>query len=444
MTGDSGPKGSAATSPFPRDRCRALGRQPLPFAAVPAAMLGMLLPWAVAGAAAPDPHRPIRVLNPRRLAVSEIPARRTPLGIPEDYKPWIVRLRDDSLLIVAFHAGRDPVREYAVFWRSTDGGRTWGPREPRPDISGREFAATCLSDGTLLMTCHLLAQDASNDDGYTYSKLWRSADNGKSWTSRRIGPQGFPERGQTNTDRTVLEMPDPDGSGKPIAWLGVSLAGARKDSAEYVFLWRSFDSGRSWHTWCRPETGGWDDYDGFFGQSTTHRTPSGKLLHVVRVDRRGRYWRIPGATLSREQGDQGDRMMLWESRDHGRSWCRAGKDGRFGTYGEMYPRFLQLSDGRLLLTFTVRSNSTDGAALGLRAVLSDAEGSTWDFRHDRLVIDDANQPPGTRSGGGFGNTVQCKDGTLISVYSYRGEDGRTHVEACRWRLPPLPDEPTRR
>ena len=39
------------------------------------------------------------------------------------------------------------------------------------------------------------------------------------------------------------------------------------------------------------------------------------------------------------------------------------------------------------------------------------------------------------SGGGFGNTIQLDDGTLVSCYSYRGKDGATHVEAVRWRLP---------
>ena len=127
-------------------------------------------------------------------------------------------------------------------------------------------------------------------------------------------------------------------------------------------------------------------------------------------------------------------MMLWESIDDGRSWRRHQGHGTFGTYGEMYPRFLGLRDGRLLLTFTVRSNSTtDGHALGLRAIVSHDDGRTWDFTRDRLVIDAKNQGA---SGGGFGNTIQMDDGALVSCYSYRGGDGKTHVEAIRWRLPP--------
>jgi hypothetical protein len=38
-------------------------------------------------------------------------------------------------------------------------------------------------------------------------------------------------------------------------------------------------------------------------------------------------------------------------------------------------------------------------------------------------------------GGGFGNTLQLKDGGLISCCTYRGADNQTHLEVVRWRLP---------
>ena len=98
----------------------------------------------------------------------------------------------------------------------------------------------------------------------------------------------------------------------------------------------------------------------------------------------------------------------------------------------MYPRFLRLHDRRLLLTFTVRSNSNDGFPLGLRAIVSADDGETWDFAHDRIVITSSNHGA---SGGGFGNTIQLRDTTLVSVHSYRGQEGKTHIEAVRWRLP---------
>jgi hypothetical protein len=98
----------------------------------------------------------------------------------------------------------------------------------------------------------------------------------------------------------------------------------------------------------------------------------------------------------------------------------------------MYPRFLRLKDGRLLLTFTVRSNSRDGHPLGLRVIVSRDDGETWDFEHDRLVLVHENVGA---SGGGFGNTIQLPDETLVSVHSYRGDDKKTHIEAIRWQLP---------
>ena len=201
----------------------------------------------------------------------------------------------------------------------------------------------------------------------------------------------------------------------------------------HVYLRQSRDSGATWDKTPKADTAGSSDVDGFFSQSTTYRTASGKLLHPVRVDRTGPHWLLPGAAeLKTEAGDQGDRTMLWESDDDGLTWRKHHGDGTFGTYGEMYPRFLKLHDGRLLLTFTVRSNSTDGYPLGLRAIVSYDDGETWDFTRDRLVLDYKNQGA---SGGGFGNTIQLDDGTLITCYSFRGTDGTTHVEALRWRLP---------
>jgi hypothetical protein len=392
--------------------------------------------------AADKTSRPITVVNPHRLPDRAIPATRTPLGIPNDYKPWITRLDGDKLLIVAFSYGGVPHNELpkgvpylerAIFWRSGDSGKTWGTREEHRDVHGREFSLNRLLDGTLLMPCHFLKQDAANDAGHTHSKLFRSTDDGKTWSERRIGPGGFPANAQTATDWTVFEIPDVNAPQNQIAMFGVSMQHGKEQASSAVALWRSRDSGKTWDTTLRPDTTGWIDVDGFFSQSTTFRQKSGKLLHVVRVDATGPHWSVPDLkSAGKENGDQADRMMLWASIDNAATWRRHGKYGTFGAGGEMYPRFVRLTDGRLLLTFTVRSSSTDGHALGLRAILSDDDGETWRFDRDRLVIDDQNVGA---SGGGFGNTVQADDGTLISVYSFRKPDNKTHVEAVRWRLP---------
>lgn len=395
------------------------------------------------------PGRPIRIVRPRLLSGHDVPAARTALGLPNDYKPWIVRLLNGDLLIVAFCFGGAPSNELpkgtpylerAIFWRSKDDGKTWGPREERPDIHGREFALTCLSDGTLLMPCHFLANDAANKSGYTYSKVFRSVDHGKTWTETRVGPEGFPAKAGTVTDWNAVELPDPERPGKTMVQLGISMQYGGKDAAKHVRLWRSRDSGATWDKSVIPDTDNWSDVDGFFSQSVTYRTAAGALLHPVRVDASGPHWKLPLAKgAEQKSGDQDDRTMLWKSTDNGKTWRRHKDNGVFGTYGEMYPRFLRLHDKRLLLTFTVRSNTTDGQPLGLRAIISRDDGETFDFTSDRIVISDKNHGA---SGGGFGNTIQLKDNTLVSCYSYRGQDNKTHVEAVRWTLPPMPAEPT--
>ncbi|MBS0262713.1 MAG: exo-alpha-sialidase [Planctomycetes bacterium] len=386
--------------------------------------------------------RPIPVVNPQRLTTRELPAVRIPLGIPNDYKPWVARLSNGDLLLVAFCFGGEPSNklppgtpylERAVFWRSTDGGQTWGPREERPELHGREFSLNVLSDGTLLMPCHFLANDAANPSGYTHSKIFRSTDAGKTWTEQRIGPEGFPDKAETMVDWTPVEYPDPERPGRSLVYLGVSMQNGRELAPRHVTGWRSRDSGATWDKTLNPDTGGWSDVDGFFSQSVTFRLVSGAWLHTTRVDATGPHWKLPDSgKVQNTSGDQDDRTMLWRSTDFGRTWKRHGDGGRFGTYGEMYPRFVGLLDGRLLLTFTVRSRPTDGHPIGLRAILSRDQGETWDFDHDRLVLSDRNHGV---SGGGFGNTIQLPDGTLLSCYSYRGPDDKTHVEAIRWRLP---------
>lgn len=53
---------------------------------------------------------------------------------------------------------------------------------------------------------------------------------------------------------------------------------------------------------------------------------------------------------------------------------------------------------------------------------------------DRIMLD-TKTPDGTPQGGGFGPTVQLDDGILVTSYSYRGEDGKSHLEVVRWELP---------
>ena len=166
--------------------------------------------WNVIAAASEPNHGPVKVVNSHRLPADNIPTKRIPLGIPGDYKPWVAQLPNNDLLIVAFYGrsknGKNSER--AVFWRSGDGGNSWDDRDERSEIQGREFSLNVLADGTIIMTCHFLANDAANEAGYTYSKIFRSTDNSSSWSEQRIGPDGFSPGARTMADWTTFELLD--------------------------------------------------------------------------------------------------------------------------------------------------------------------------------------------------------------------------------------------
>ena len=102
-----------------------------------------------------------------------------------------------------------------------------------------------------------------------------------------------------------------------------------------------------------------------------------------------------------------------------------------GDYGMHYPRVIRLENGWLLMTFTQRSTFYP---LGVQAVLSHDDGETWDFNSDRIIIE-GKTPWGMSQGGGFGNTLQLKDGMLVSCYTHRDSDDKTYLEVVCWRLP---------
>src|SRR5262249_17546355 len=75
---------------------------------------------------------PVRVLSPGTVPAGLLPAVRTPFGVPDDYKPCVVRLASGELLAVAFHQHRlegKQIREDMFLFRSKDAGQTWSEAE---------------------------------------------------------------------------------------------------------------------------------------------------------------------------------------------------------------------------------------------------------------------------------------------------------------------------
>ncbi len=329
---------------------------------------------------------------------------------------------------MAFHApsrGGVP-EEYNFLYRSSDGGRTWSRRR-KLDVLGREPYFSVTSDGALFLSTHLLPKARGNREGYTQSYLYRSTDRGDSWEAHRIGfedLQGMAEPATVVTGRNVLELDS-----------GV-LVFAVGGAGGHEFLWRSEDRGKTWDKSMACEFQGVEQKNLPFpilGEAFLWQAPSGDLLAVCRITPKF-FPPLPGTEVPRNKIDHYERMVLYRSRDGGRQW-RLEEIGSY--YGEMYPALLRLRDGRLLFTFTVRAAVAPATPpLGVQAVLGreTPEGFQFDFVNDRIVLD-GRTPVGKLSGGGFGPTVQLEDGTLVTSYSYRSPEGKTHLEVVRWRLP---------
>ncbi len=395
-----------------------------------AGCVSLLLVFAVrcnsscaAQGAAPE-ESSIAVRNPQALP-PRISAQRIPLGITGDYKPSLALLPGGELLLVMFHGvdmGGGKVREDMILYRSADGGKTWGERQVLP-LLGREPYFSVLRDGTLFITTHLLAQDVRNRDGYIHSYVHRSADGGRTWSTLKIGAEdvpGVPGKTWTHTSRNVLELRD----GAVI--LGVS-AGSSVD-----YLWRSKDKGQTWDRSLVCAVEGFDvKKQGFpwHAETVFWQAGNGDILAIARCFS-GALPALAGTEVPRGD-DSVERMAVFRSRNGGKTWTLEPELGSH--YAEHYQAVLRLRDKRLLFTFTVRGLRPP---LGLQAVLGTEkpDGFAFDFKSDRLVLDEKT-PAARPSGGGFGNTVQLRDGKLISAYTYRGEDGNVHAEVLRWGLP---------
>jgi hypothetical protein len=196
-------------------------------------------------------------------------------------------------------------------------------------------------------------------------------------------------------------------------------------SLKELFDQKSHDGGATWDRSAPHVTIGdygnrpYHNFDAFFTEDFTFLTRAGKLLHFIRCGPPAQMYPLNDGRPTPTLDDSGDRTMRCESVDGGCTWT-ALRD--HGDYGMMYPRVIRLADGRLLMTFTQRSLVYP---IGMQAILSDDEGETWNFDHDRIII--VGKTPW--------GTLQLADGTLVSCYSYRASDNKTYVEAARWKLP---------
>ena len=148
-------------------------------------------------------------------------------------------LHDGSILVMG---GWDKTGQKNDVWRSNNKGISWSQITHRAGWPVRAYhSSVLLPDGSIV----LMGGYFEDDDQWSYyNDVWRSTDNGATWTEMTSDAEWSPRDGHTSVAL-------PDG--------GILLMGGRDDDMRYNDLWHSADSGATW-TEITPETG-WDARD---------------------------------------------------------------------------------------------------------------------------------------------------------------------------------------
>ncbi len=322
--------------------------------------------------------------------------------------PGVTQLPDDSLLVVCREGDAHVcARGRIVATRSTDGGKTWSPREVVYDSPSdeRDPAVLCLDDGTVVAS--FCAWDSWREspelrqkyaaettrmerDGWgKYSGSWLSVsgDRGRTWSPPRRAPDFFSPHGP---------VPGPDRS---LYWLGLGSNGGRT----VVAIHRTADQGRTWQLWsevayCRPydpSNSGeyWDEPNLLF-------LPGRRALAAFRVEMDGLVW-------------------LSHSADEGKHWSWPSRTPVWG-----FPQQLcLLGDGRILMAYGYRKSP-----LGVRACVSSDGGRSYDLAREIVLRHD-----GENVDLGYPYSIQLRDGRVLTVYYFIRKGTDCHIEGAIYR-----------
>ena len=267
--------------------------------------------------------------------------------------------------------------EVPTLARSLDGGETWKIETPpglRPPAQGGilrdltepiDFTAPGFA-------MKLWFGDASKGPSW----LWYSTDRGHAW----LGPFRVPDFGQP----AVAARTDYIVNGKRDAFL--FLTAAKKNGREgRVFCARTTDGGVHWRfvSWIGEEPAGFSIM------------PSSVRISPTEI-----------VTATRVKLDQStSRIDLYASTDNASTWSlRSRVTESTGAFSGNPPSMIRLRDGRLAVTYGVRS-----APFGIRARLSSDEGRTWS---EEIVLRDDAAAWDT----GYTRSAQRPDGNIVTVY----------------------------
>ena len=342
--------------------------------------------------------------------------------------PDIIRLRNGDLVCVfrqapvrpgtgiagdshgtLTHHHEDPMSRIALV-RSTDDGRTWDPEshvvidasDGNTDLNLAMVSE--MSTGELVVNAMRLQQNLPDEQvtemqssrgttpksQYHYTAavfdslyLMRSGDQGRTWGE----PEPFSISSLAYWSHTgksgILEMPDG-------TWMLIFSGHSAVDERGGTYVVRSEDGGRAWG---QPSLVAYDPEQRIaFGEPPLLRLSSGRLLTMMRTR---------------------DYLYQAFSTDDGWVWQGLKRSPIWG-----YPcTLVQLDSGRVLCAYGYRREP-----FGVRACLSDDEGETWDIDNEIVIRDD-----GLHVDLRYPASIQLRDGRVLTVYYYHGEDGIRYI-----------------
>jgi len=222
----------------------------------------------------------------------------------------------------------------------------------------------------------------------------RSSDQGKTWSRNEWDVPGFSGTGFSRptvlADGTVLEP----------------VKGEGFDGRRWVYVWRGTDNGRTWRLYPVGSMG---------GEAAFIETEPGRVLCLAR-------------TAGQESG--GYLIQRW-SDDAGATWSHETNTNVYTPSSP--PHLIKLKDGRILLSHGYREQP-----MGIRAVLSEDGGQTWDVDNTVILRDDGGYVTELRPGGsprsdvGYPHSTQLSDGSILTVYYITPSDKITYIASTRW------------
>jgi sialidase-1 len=344
---------------------------------------------------------------------------------PPLYHGWpTLAKRKDGELLLAFSGGREthlcPFGRLE-WMRSKDEGKTWGWPQVLYDgpIDDRDAGVVETAKGSILVTNFTslvympvlrkaeLAEPGS-PGAFSDPKLlleWQAV-HGRLTDEQRKQELGCymlrsVDGGVTWSGRYRVPLNSPHG---PVVLQNGRLLYAGKAiwADERVGVCESLDDGLTWDWIALIPTRPGDDANRYHELHLVEDTQKRLICHIRNENTNGR-----GETLQSE------------SEDGGKTWTTPHTIGVWGLPSHL----LRMKDGRLLMTYSHRR-----APIGIQARSSVDNGNSWS---DPMMI----TTDGTKTDLGYPSTVECSDGSLITVW-YEVIQGSplAQLRQAKWRI----------